>query len=119
MDQLSASAVSGFREPAKPPLKTQDNFYKSKAAALGAGSMPYQERGKNTDARQRANSMNLTTGFQAKHDSAAASVQLNPDEGEHTSVRPSQVGNRVALDSAGLAHYDVQSLGDGYYPHAA
>lgn len=53
VDQLSASAVSGFREPAKPPLKTQDNFYKSKAAmmAIGAGSMPYAERGKNTDAR--------------------------------------------------------------------
>lgn len=63
--------------------------------------------------------MNLTSGFQAKQESAAVSVQLNPDEGEHASVRPSQVGNRVAADSAGLAPYDAQSLGDGYYPHAA
>lgn len=76
VDQLSASGASGYREPAKPPVKTQDNFYKSKAAALGGMSaMPYHERGKNPDARQRANSMNLTAGFQAKHESAAMSVQ--------------------------------------------
>ena len=58
--------------------------------------------------------MNLTAGYHGQHE-IAMSVQ---DEMEG-SVRPSQFGNHRALDSAGLAPYDVQSLGEGYYPQNA